>query len=71
LWVVHIGIFEKYDESVSELFSILYENVNISHTHINKWEKEYKIPTQEEIKLIKKYNKYDIELYNYILDKKI
>ena len=62
-----IGIFEKFDESLSKLGKILgkeFENI-----HINKVKKEKETITDEEYEFLEHYTAYDRAVYEYCLEK--
>jgi len=62
-----IGIFEKFDESLSKLGKILgkeFENI-----HINKVKKEKETIADEEYEFLEHYTAYDQAVYEYCLEK--
>ena len=62
-----IGIFEKFDESLSKLGKILGKD--FEEVHINKSPKPKSEITPEEREFLDKYTEYDQDIYNYCLEK--
>ena len=62
-----VGIFEKFDESLSKLDKILGKD--FEDVHINKSPKPKSEITPEEHEFLDKYTRYDQKIYEYCLKK--